>query len=616
MAHTLDRTHTTRIGATPPEWLGVGKQIADLCNKWSGRTDVMAYVGPEAGAGAAACFNFATNEIEVDVERAFGAYTNPEDIDLTRYRGRYAYPQGVGAIMHEASHAEHTEVVMSQSVKDLDIAPLGWTVEHHRAMMLLEETRIERLFSKKLPRSRPFLKACALDLALAPPVDPKTGEPVDITITRVSSAVNMLGLVHARVDAEILEEDDVSDLMELVDAQLGPDLVEKLRGLAISYQDHDSSDVDERRRITREWVDAVREARHEEGEKAWDELSEDEKDAVRKFMKALGKALGDAVGRIGVSVTKEMIDAETREELAEWLDGLAVDERERDSAVDAAVSVFGDPNELPPDGDAAKNSRATSSSTSSKLVKERPPTGDELAAAITVARMLERARYRDHAQEVVASAVPPGRLRMRTVMQGRAQKMMGSRAAVEPYKAKRRRYTEYPPLTIGVLVDISGSMGGAMEPMAAAAYVMAEAGRRVQATTAMVYYGNSVFPTLRPGERMSSVRVYSARDMTESFDKAFRAIDGKLNLLHGSGARMLFIVSDGCYTTGELAACKRWMARCHQQGVGVVWLPFDSGDLARDVAGPHAEVITEGMDHVSDVAIEIGRASAEVLSKR
>ena len=134
-----------------------------------------------------------------------------------------------------------------------------------------------------------------------------------------------------------------------------------------------------------------------------------------------------------------------------------------------------------------------------------------------------------------------------------------------------------------MLVDISGSMGSAMEPMASTAWILSEATRRVQGKCAMVYYGNDAFPVLKPGQHLPQVKVYSAPDGTERFDKAFKALDGTLNLLNSSGARLLVIVSDLYYGGAEMQATKNWMKRCREAGVAVVLVPFEYEDNARDV---------------------------------
>jgi len=183
----------------------------------------------------------------------------------------------------------------------------------------------------------------------------------------------------------------------------------------------------------------------------------------------------------------------------------------------------------------------------------------------------------------------------------------------EVWKRKVRKQTDEPTLNVGVLVDISGSMGAAMEPMATTAYVLSEAVTRVQGKAAMVYFGNDVFPTLRPGERMGEVKVWTAPDGTEKFDDAFRAVDGAVDLLYGSGARLLVVVSDGHYTGAETKACQRWMRRCAEEGVAVVWLPFDDGYMARHQAGENG-VVLSGLFDPTSAASKIGEACERAIT--
>jgi hypothetical protein len=155
----------------------------------------------------------------------------------------------------------------------------------------------------------------------------------------------------------------------------------------------------------------------------------------------------------------------------------------------------------------------------------------------------------------------------------------------------------------------------AMKPMAVTAYVLSEAVRRVQGRTAMVYYGNSVFPTLKPGEHLSEVKIYGANDSTEEFDPAFRALDGALNLLNGDGARLLVVVSDGHYRSDQRSEAREWMRRCEEAGVAVLWMPFDSGNTIKSlVRNQRGVTILEGdLDPVT-AASEIGRAAATALT--
>jgi len=151
--------------------------------------------------------------------------------------------------------------------------------------------------------------------------------------------------------------------------------------------------------------------------------------------------------------------------------------------------------------------------------------------------------------------------------------------------------------------------------MAVTAWVMSEAAKRVQARTAMVYYGQDVFPTLKPGQHLDAVNVYTAPDGTEKFNKAFKALDGSLNLLHGTGARLLVVVSDGCYTDDETQYAKKWVRRCQETGVGVLWLPFDRDAYARMIVRDTDAVLLEDVLDPAKAALEIGKAAATALEK-
>ena len=160
-------------------------------------------------------------------------------------------------------------------------------------------------------------------------------------------------------------------------------------------------------------------------------------------------------------------------------------------------------------------------------------------------------------------------------------------------------------------------MGGAMLPMATTAWVMAEAGRRIQAKTAMVYYGSGVFPTLRSGQRLDKVNVYTAPDGTEKFNEAFMALDGHLNLLDGNGARLLVIVSDGHYTSDQVSHAKKWIRECDKKGVAVLWLTFDSAttNLDQYLKGTSGNAVSLAGTTPEQSALLIGKAGADALGQ-
>ena len=588
----------TRAEATPTEWLSVGAQIGSLANEWAERNDIVAYVGPGAGGPAPACFIPASAEIEVNVDVAFGYGVEPYEIDLMTRRGRYEFPRAVGAVYHEACHARFSQW-------DMKAAFGAMQRDEYDALVLLEESRIEAQGLAKRPKMHPFLQACALEIVVADAEETFAG------MSNTQGAATLVGLVWARVDAGILRLDDVREVTDLIDDYLGLDVVARLREIAQEFQAHANHyDLSAVYPLAKEWAEIVRETAEEKGDLEPESGDGGEGDGEGEgsgsggtMIKELLDALAEAADAVAVSSADDLDDAELSEKYEEIVKEKADKAKEVKDSKAMSGKVFGS-------GTGAGDTRGSHS----MLIEKRAPLAEERRAANIVATMLEKAKYRDRDVTEIASVLPPGRLRARAVVQGAAMRERGVMQQPEAWRRKVRKQTDEPTLNVGVLVDISGSMGSAMQPMATTAYVLSEAVRRVQGRAAMVYYGNDVFPTLRAGEHLSEVKVYTAPDGTEKFDEAFRAVDGALNLLHGGGARLLVIVSDGVYTSEQSAKAKRWMRRCAEEGVAVVWLPFDHGVMAKDIGGEHS-VVLGGAFSPTDAAQKIGQACADAITR-
>lgn len=591
------KTGETRAEATDPKWLPVGRQVGELANEWSKRSDIVAYVGPNAGGPAPACFIPASAEVEVNVDVAFGAGIEPEDIDLSTRSGRYEFPKATGAIMHEAFHARFSRWDMKAANDALE-------QDEFDALILLEEGRIEYQGILHMSKAKAFLESCALEIVIADAAEQFAG------MSNTKGAGTLVALVYGRVDAGILRLDDVREVTDLLDDYLGLDVVSKLRDLATKAQDHDNHwDAAPMYPLAREWVRILREVAEDKGEDYGKPESgeggegEGEGSTLSEMLSEIMDALSESADNVAISNGDALDDAETSEKYEEVVKEKADKAKERKDAKDAERKVFG-----------SGTGPLYGAGSHSALSESRPPRADERIAATVIATNLEKAKYRDRDVTEVASVLPPGRLRSRAMVQGAALRERGVMQQAEAWRRKVRKQTDEPTLNVGVLVDISGSMGSAMEPMATTAYVLSEAVTRVQGKAAMVYYGNSVFPTLRAGERMSEVKVYTAPDGTEKFDDAFRAVDGALDLLYGDGARLLVVVSDGHYTAEETRACQRWMRRCAEEGVAVVWLPFDDGYMAKHQAGEYGVVLSGRFDPTAAASM-IGQACEKAITE-
>ena len=583
------KVSATRAEQTPPEWLPVGAQIGSLVNTWAGRTDIVAYVGPGAGNSSPACFNPPLAEVEVNVDVAFGKGIGPSTIgDLNDRDNLFNWPKATGAIFHEAMHARYSRIDLVKAYQDL-------TPQEYGALTSLEETRIERLGVDNYPANRVFLRASALDIVLQDINENK--DKAD----NVRSIAGIAALICARVDAGSLYADDVEDVTALVIDFLGVDIYERLRNVWLRFQAYEEHRVAEPMyELAREWERIIQDAMKERGE-------DEKQQQLRSFIASIVEAIESAASDLDVSVHDDIQDQQQSEEWKNEAETRAGAARQKRDHEKVASTVFN------------KTTGEVYSHNSGSVLREvRNPTSNERAAAVKIARMLEKAKYRERDEHEIQSILPPGRLRTRSIVQNAAYRAQGAMTLAEPWRRTVRRHTDDPTLNIGVMVDISGSMGSAMQPMAVTAWAMSEAARRVQARAAMIYFGEDVFPTLKPGQHLNQVNIYTAPDGTEKFDKAFKALDGSLNLLHGTGARLLVVVSDGCYTPQEKERAIHWVRECDKNGVAVLWIPFTAehySHYTEDITrGTNAVVLSDVKDP-ADAALQIGSAAANALTK-
>jgi hypothetical protein len=591
MAHL--KVSKTRAEQTPPEWLKVGAQLGELVNIWAGRSDIVAYVGPGAGSSAPACFNPPMAEVEVDVAIAFGAAVTPENIGDIRVRSvQFDYPRASGAIFHEALHARYSRYDLLKAHDDL-------SKNEMMALTILEETRIEALGVENFPANRVFLRACAMDIIL----DDIRENMEKNTTTRAMA--QMAALVCARVDAGSLDVEDALDVQDMVSDFFGPARYAQLRDIWLRFQKYEGHfNALPLYDLAREWEKIIADVADENGEVEGDDST---KAMMAAIISDIIDSLEAAAEDIAIAIGDEAQEQEQKEEWKEVVDLRGKAAKQQKDHEKISEEVFN-----------KSTSELGSSGSYSRIKETRAPSGPERAAAVKIANMLERAKYRERDEKVVKSILPPGRLRTQAMLQEAAYKARGSMMHAQPWKRTVRKHTDDPTLNVGVMVDISGSMADAMQPMAVTAWAMSEAVRRVQGKCAMVYYGSGVFPTLKPGQHLADVNVYTAPDGTEKFDKAFKALDGSLNLLNGTGARLLVVVSDGCYTPEETEKAKKWIQECEKNGVAVLWIPFAHAyQLAyvRDIVKGTSVALLQDVTDPADAALQIGKAAADALTK-
>lgn len=580
-----------RVTGTDLEWLSTGAIIGQLANAWADRNDLVAYVGERAGsdAGAPAAYNPASAEIDVNTKVAFG-HATPEQVGDLRERGQqFEFPKATGAIFHEACHAKFSTWSLPEAQKRL-------ATNEYMAMVVLEESRIESLGVKTKPDNKSFLRACALEIVMS-----DMSEEAVSKLSTTRQAAQVMALAYARVDAGVLEASDIDALRPVVEEIIKPDIRNALRDIWREFQlCRPEHDLERMYDLAIEWERLVQEQAEENG----DAQSGEGNDLMEALGEALAEALAEAADEAGFGAQDELDDKQTQEQYEDVVKETNSKSKEQREHKQTSDKVF------------SKGTGPDGHSTSSRLMETRKPTASERMSAVKIGQALEKAKYRDRIRIESASVTPPGRLRTRALVQANAYKSKGVFQETEPWNRVQRKHTDDPNLTIGVMVDISGSMSSAMQPMASAAWVLSEATRRVQGKVAMVYYGSAVFPTLKAGQHLENVNVYSAPDGTERFDEAFKALDGSLNLLHGSGARLLVVVSDGEYTGSERDATRQWLNRCSRAGVGVLWLEagYYGGVAKNRYGGQNDAQFVQLGNNVTDAVDEIGKAATKALT--
>jgi len=515
----------------------------------AGRADLTVTVAPGAGRGAAACFLPASAEIEVN-----GAClpVNPATANPASPADRERYPALWGATVHECAHAAHSRWH----------APEGTNAAWLSAATALEESRIEARQVARRPGDRAWLRACTCQIvvrdfaaASVPPASP-------------AEAGKAAALILAREDAGILETAETEPVATAVAAAIGKQKLAQLR--QVWREAHATRDDDARGmvRLGRRWCRIL-------GIEPDQPAPKTDPSQAGGPPSPVAGAVGEAAARVAAASAAEFAPpppfppgaAEARE----------AENSARRTAGNAASQVFA--------RDPADGSGGTSGTT-------REPAEAEQAAARRLARALREASAGGRAETVIASATPPGRLRMRQAVAADAQRAAGALPTARPFTRTQRRRVPAPPLSVGIACDVSGSMSGFTGPVASTAWILARATASLPAArTATVTYGRQVRPVTYPGAVPARVAEFTATDRYEDFTTAIAALDGALGLAAPGTTRILVIVSDGRYKGTQHADGQKLITRLAASGCQVIWIA--PGDTANTMTGARVVILAD-----------------------
>ncbi|MDW4912478.1 hypothetical protein [Streptomyces californicus] len=624
--------------ATHPAWLALSARTGDWLSTVSERGDVIAVVHPGAPESKYAEFYPALAEGRFAPDQLLDGQPDPALIDPNAWADRCAHPAFAGAICHEAAHAKHTTFAPT---RQHSASAVRWAT-------ILEEPRIEHRLIQDRPGDRAWLRASTRHVLL-------TGVSGGHEDKSVPGAVHQAVLILGRAAGGVLEADEVQPVTRQVTEVLGDAVMGELNdvfrelfelddddqdgllalGARVAHLAQDDADDDqqngEESGSGQSQGGAGQDGRGTgspsggtgQGGSGDAEGGPNGSDAITVMMPCGAVTWGDPTqaengsggsgsdgdgdddsGQEGTpSVAERVVDQIVRDAVASAHAKIAVilpkrpDYSGRQAAQKAAQNVF------------------TGGGVGFQQIKiqQVKPTANQQRQARALLNALSKAQYRDVNRTTRAVSAPPGRMVMREVVRREAQIRARTEVSALPWQRTSRRQEENPPLTVGISLDVSGSMGPWIEPVASTGWALAHAvaSPRLAGTVASAAWNGwnpSAVATglIKPGKRPLSVPVPNMGGGSDGCGQSLYALDGALNLTGKSGARVAVVITDG--DLPNQPDVQRAADHLTRSGVLLLWLSVKDGGWAPK--GAHVEYLSDP----KNFGPIVGRALARALT--
>ncbi|OIV37393.1 hypothetical protein BIV57_11290 [Mangrovactinospora gilvigrisea] len=540
-----------------PQWRRIAAALSARLPELSGREDLLVTIDQHTRSGAPAAFFPSLAAIEM-AANVFAPLV-PKSIRPERVGDEERYPVAWGALVHEAAHAAHSR----------------WTTPLHlrgtaadEAAQLLEESRAEHRHLARRSADRQFLRRAVHRLVLDDLADPQVEERWQ--------AGQAAGLILARRDAGVLDEDEAQPVAEAVEHLLGAETLDRLAAIWTDAHTTGDDDTEAMLALGRAWCESLG-ARPEEAPPV-----------AMGGGSGSGSAVAEAARQAAGSAS-----AHQRQEAEAGADARAVRakaaaSRKTDRARDRAAAAQAEKVFAPAAGAIAPGGRRNEALFDPRVGSRNPLAAERRAAAV-LARALRAAAARERTERVTTSAAPPGRLVMRAALARDAQRAAGAVPSAEPWKAVQRRHVPNPPLRVGIAVDVSGSMAAATGPMASAAWITAQACTLTDpnSRSAALAFSTDLTALTRPGRAPRHVPYLLADGGGQCLAEAADALTSALALDRPGAGRLLVVASDGFYTPAERAFATDRLNQLAASGCAVLQIAFDD----QVVPLPHATVL-------------------------
>jgi hypothetical protein len=423
-----------------------------------------------------------------------------------------------GVLIHECGHFSHTEIDHDRLSEE--------SQEVQQAAILLEEIRMEAQVVKNNSSDACFLRSSAKELIMT-----------DAQLESEHGAISAGVLIEGRVQAGSLQASDVTQVIDEIDNLLDADTVTELK------------------KITKRTV----------------KIADGDIESLIRAAKRLAKLFPKDGSGGGKGKIKELIEGALNDDLspsqAEELEEMLADAKARGEIAEALKN--------------AEVKTAGSAAGSEPKEGERVATDIERKARNDLSAKFRQVRWWDRHKVNRTSVLPPGKLKARNALQRSAEVATGKMATSKPWKQTKRRLEIMPKLSLGVLVDTSGSMYFAKTEMAGALWSLAHAayendgkvGAALFGDTSKLLWGPHSVPPRHVVEITPSGGTEYLPDGIDLLDKA-------LNWKEDKGPRLLVIISDGYFY--KAAESQQAIREIQKKGVKVIQLginmtPTDHG---------------------------------------
>ncbi len=569
----------------PQSWELTGWSATEWARQIAGRGDVTVTIDATPGG---VDVDPTSGQIRIDPHAAELSVDDRGRVPTTRTLiDRLSHPILAGLVLDGASRAAHSR--WRGRVGDdvpAGVLEVAWA---------LDAARAHRRLIIRSPRSRLFLRAAA-----------------PVTMSVVGSPRVLLERALPQVDAGVLPRWVGERTRPVVEEEFGADVVAECTQIWRQVLALRDSDEEQLLALSEQWCRLLPDADPDSGSGAGAGPGEGALQSVGSD--DLSGAAGDGVGGDpGADPSDpEAAPGEGASDVSDRLDpGTGIDSGWTDLLRDLAAETSGEAElELhqalgpqPTPEKRADNTqrdlataaaRAVFDAKAPTRIRNRPPTDAEIAKRAAIVHRLKRAQYEAPRQVTEHVAYPAGKARTSGLVQRAAQRANGQVVTATPWRRNRRKVAEKPPLHVGVVVDVSGSMDRWLPAAGTVIWSLAEAAAELGGTAAATGFGGTVTALLGPRARANRVPVVPGGSSSTGCAEAMSAVTAGADLTTAFGARVLVVLTDGELPSHEASAIEDRVRYLRRNDVHVVWAL--TGDRERASVIPEDTTV---VDHVT-----------------